>query len=265
MKCNNTLKIKNGGYNKNNDFNKEVLKASKLKGGIVSQYNNLKDNCEKILSKVSNYFDNNNVNNESINDKIKNIEEIVNVYDDNSELVDDIDIEVNIKEHIKENNIKEYNKNTESNDTKKDNLKNLISKITISESNGIVKEMEITYNELLVLKLAVLNNNNIINLMSKKTEIKNLINKGLLHLSENGDFVVVTEEVEAIIKNQNNKGSLTINYKEINWNFKLDNIEDEVTGENEYLRKAQDLTLNLVKNLNSEVKLFKKNLAFSLK
>lgn len=74
--------------------------------------------------------------------------------------------------------------------------------ISITTKNGITKRIILTKEELSVLKFAVNNNGNVTTLCDKIDSARSLFVKGLLELSDNGDFVVTNKIAEFLIKTQ---------------------------------------------------------------
>ena len=243
---NNNINIK-GNINNNININingDNVYNESLLK--IKAEYKALVKKVKDTLDYVLNYFNNdqdddhhddqeNNQNNtykqNQDNDQNKNINSKYNSTikstntitqtTDIDELLRDIDRIIGIDcftgvEKQNQNNSYPTQNNIADDEIEQDiisfvdKLKLQSSKITIIEKNHIKTEIELTNNELLILKLAVLHNNNVINLMSQKDDIKNLMNKGLLHISENGCSLVVDKIVEVIIKTDTHKGNMVV-------------------------------------------------------
>lgn len=186
------MKWNNNTYQNNNSilFNEALVNDYNGYIDIKAEYKAFLKECTKLINKVSNYFDNTARLNNTKLVSVEQIEDLIN------------------QSYTNQNNSNQNN-NIEK-DIWLDDEESQNSKITIIEKNHIKKEIEITHDELLVLKLATLHNGNIVNLMSKTEEIKNLINKGLLHLSETGDFIVVNKIIELIIKTNSKQGSIII-------------------------------------------------------
>lgn len=216
MKFNKTVKSKNGGYIKNNIFYKTIKNTFNNKG-VFLEYQNFKKDCDKIILKASDYFKSLNINKKLNHLRLQEIEKIVNSCSYNYTEP----IEIAIESCNNKNNI--------NNKNQKDECKN--TKIIITEENNIKKEIEITHDELMVLRIAVIHNKNTVNLLnSKREEIKILIRKGLLNLSNDGELIMVNKIIEIILKNNTKTGLINISdiesdlIKEIKSNIHNKNI-----------------------------------------
>jgi len=82
--------------------------------------------------------------------------------------------------------------------------------INITNYDGISEKILLSEEEVLILRLAVNHNGNIINLCNKFDSVKSLFTKGLLELSDSGAFVIVNRIVEMIIKTAKATGCLVV-------------------------------------------------------
>lgn len=82
--------------------------------------------------------------------------------------------------------------------------------IYIIENSGIMKEVELSQEEVLMLKMAVNHNNGIINLCNRVEAAKSLFVKGLVHLSDDGEFMVVSPSIEKLIRTEKVMGCMMV-------------------------------------------------------
>ena len=178
------------------------------------------DKTSQLVDNTTDHSVQDSVSDDGINTSVN-----TSSYTDNHTLytpvnpITNINTNINMNAYSNQNDTCHYqtqNGTTDENDIEEsmlsfvDRLKPQTSKITIVEKNHIKTEIELTNNELLILKLAVLHNNNTVNLMNRTEDIKNLMNKGLLHISENGCSLVVDKIVEVIIKTNTHKGNMVV-------------------------------------------------------
>ncbi len=165
--------------------------------------------CEKILNISNKIFKNKN---------LKTMEKVNNTNEVNSFKAEAYDFDVNYENNIIED--KYSNKqNNNQNDTNTE-----LPFINITSKNGISKEILLTREELLVLKLAVNHNGNMVNLCNKADSVRSLLIKGLLGLSDDGAFVVVDKIVEILIKTEKTAGCLIVG----------NSLSEELKDENDY-------------------------------
>lgn len=82
--------------------------------------------------------------------------------------------------------------------------------ISLVENSGIKKDIGLSEKEIKILEKASLHNNGVVNLLSNTEEISNLFNKCLLHLSEDGGFIVTNMIVNIIFNTCKNTGSFLL-------------------------------------------------------
>ncbi len=165
--------------------------------------------CEKILNISNKIFKNKN---------LKTMEKVNNTNEVNSFKAEVCDFDVNY-----ENNIIEDKYSNKQNNNQND-ANTELPFINITSKNGISKEILLTREELLVLKLAVNHNKNMVNLCNKADSVRSLLIKGLLGLSDDGAFVVVDKIVEILIKTEKTAGCLIVG----------NSLSEELKDENDY-------------------------------
>lgn len=166
--------------------------------------------CEKILAISNKIFRNKN---------LKTMEIVNNTNDANIFKAEAYDFDIDYDNNIIED---KYNYDTQNNNQNNINIE--VPFINITNKNGITKEILLTNEELLVLKLAVNHNGNMVNLCSKADSVRSLFIKGLLGLSNNGAFVIVDKIVEILVKTGKTTGCLMVG----------DSLSEELKNESNY-------------------------------
>ena len=172
-------------------------------------YEMMLKSCAKMLVITNKIFKNKKIN---IMEKVNNANKINSYKAEAYSFNTDYEYNVNKNYNFSSKNYNENSKNTE------------LPFINTTSKNGIFEEILLTNEELLVLKLAVNHNGNIVNLCNKKDTIRSLFTKGLLKLSEDGAFVVVNRLVEILIKTEKTAGCLMVG----------NNLSEELNNESNY-------------------------------
>ncbi len=269
----------NQANNQDKNTNSKYININTKSTNAINQTTDIDELLRNIDRIISMEFS--NVNNQQQNQDVVNNTFVANtsLYADNKILYTSMNPTTNITNtnmnsmttHSTQNNSYSTQSNMADDEIEQDiisfvdKLRFQSSKITITEKNHIKTEIELTNNELLILKLAVLHNNNIVNLMSQTDDIKNLMNKGLLHISENGCSLIVDKIVEVIIKTNTHKGNMVVaEYDEVNKSAnksknKINNNQDNQGNQGNQGNKktnkkksSQECTKHNSKHINEE-------------
>ena len=150
-------------------------------GDATLIYQMMLNNCEKVLKLLENVFslENNVKNNVCDCEVLKNDDTMRSKYND-----------LNLS----------YLQNKSAFDQKIN-----VPFISTIQKDGIMEEILLTKEELLIMSLAVSHNNGIINLCNKTDSIRSLMMKGLVKLNDNG-LLVVDDTFKLLLKTGNSNG-----------------------------------------------------------